>query len=83
MKNSALLLGLVASVCFAQPSWEQSRIYGIGGILSLSYSPDGKKLVFGGIGGAQSWDAESWSLDQQFFGHTGIVRGVAWSPDGS
>ena len=83
MKNSALLVALVASVCIAQPSWEQSRIYGIGGILSLSYSPDGKKLVFAGIGGAQSWDVESWSLDQQLLGHTGIVRSATWSPDQS
>src|SRR6516165_8418431 len=62
MKSSSLLVVLLSAVCAAEPSWETTRVYGLGVIYSLSYSPDGSKLLISGIAGTQLW-AVAWSPD--------------------
>src|SRR5712692_8607354 len=95
MKNPMLVIALVSAICTAGPSsgrtasaengesWEPSRVFGLGTVYSLSYSPDGTKLVISGIAGAQLWDVASWSVESQFLGHQGAVRSAGWSSDQS
>src|SRR5258708_5361283 len=83
MKNSPLLFILFSALCAAEPSWETTRVYGLGSVYSLSYSPDGSKLVTSGVAGAQLWDVAPWTVERQFLGHQGAVRSASWSPDQS
>ncbi|QZH62464.1 TIR domain-containing protein [Mycolicibacterium farcinogenes] len=47
------------------------------------FSPDGKKVASGHGPFVQLWDTETWSPIGDFIkGHTGDVKGVAFSPDG-
>src|SRR5713101_3480606 len=95
MNKSLLVVALLSALYTAAPSsgsmrsaengvsWEPSRIFGLGPVYSLSYSPDGTKLVISGLAGAQLWDVASWSVERQFLGHQGGVRSASWSPDQS
>src|SRR5260370_32168433 len=83
MKNSALLAALVATVCAAEPTWQTSRVYGLGALYSLGCSPDGSKLLVSGVAGTQVLDVATWTVETQFLGHLGIVYAASWSPDQS
>ncbi len=49
----------------------------------LSLSPDGKRLVTGGIDGTiRVWNAETGEFVRALVGHDSYVYGLAWSPDG-
>src|SRR5260370_8098825 len=83
MKNSALLAAVVGTVCAAAPSWQSSRVSGLGALYSLAYSPDGSKLLVSGVAGTQVLDVATWTVETQFLGHLGIVYAASWSPDQS
>jgi WD40 repeat protein/serine/threonine protein kinase len=52
-------------------------------VSSVSFSPDGKRIVGGSGGGAvEVWDAETGQLTAMLKGHTNEVTSVAFSPDG-
>ena len=52
-----------------------------GGVFSVAYSPDGRRIVSGG-GELKVWDAESGEEMLTLKGHTSIAYSVAFSPDG-
>ncbi|MCY3019615.1 MAG: hypothetical protein NTW87_11375, partial [Planctomycetota bacterium] len=53
------------------------------GVLSVAFSPDGKRALSGSEDKAlKLWDVESGRELRTFTGHTDYVRGVAFSPDG-
>ncbi len=54
-----------------------------GGVWAVAWSPDGTRLLTGGYGGAQVWDAATAEPLHRLTGHTGGVWAVAWSPDGT
>src|SRR6516225_4011051 len=91
MKKSPLALTCIliafcstpAALAQNDPHWDASRVFGIGSIYSLSYSPDGAKLLMAGVAGAQLWDVETWSVEREFLGHQGVVQAATWSPDQS
>jgi len=52
-------------------------------ILSLAWSPDGKRLAAGGTDGLVHLIPLTGGLSPvTLAGHTGVVRSIAWSPDG-
>jgi WD40 repeat protein len=52
-------------------------------VLSVAFSPDGKRLATAGWGGtAIIWDAATGKDIATLRGHTGYVTSVAFSPDG-
>jgi WD40 repeat protein len=54
-----------------------------GSILAMAYSQDGKRLAFGYYeGDAEVWDTHTWIRLPFSVEHTGLVQGVAFSPDG-
>ena len=54
------------------------------GVICLAFSPDGKRLVTGGKNhGVKVWDAEKGQVILELTGHTNVIRGVAFSPDGN
>ncbi len=55
-----------------------------GGVISLAYSPDGKRLVLAGRDLAQvhDLDAPGRPLIHELTGHVGFIYAVAYSPDG-
>ena len=53
-------------------------------VLSVAYSPDGRKLASGDKNGTvRIWNAQTGSLRYTLYGHTNSVFSVAFSPDGS
>jgi WD40 repeat protein/serine/threonine protein kinase len=54
-------------------------------VYSVAFSPpDGRYLASGGIDRAlRLWDRDTGNEIQAFYGHGGLVRGLAFSPDGS
>jgi WD40 repeat protein/serine/threonine protein kinase len=54
-----------------------------GGALTKAFSPDGRRLVTGGVGGtARVWDALTGRLIREGGRHAGWVAHAAFSPDG-
>ena len=52
-------------------------------VRSISWSPDGTRLVSGSYDGvARIWDVKTARTLLTYFRHKGDVRSVAWSPDG-
>ena len=55
----------------------------IGTVDSVAYSPDGKRIVSGGVDKTvKVWDAATGQEALSLKGHTGAVTSVAYSPDG-
>jgi len=55
-----------------------------GQVLSVAFSPDGKKIVSGGRDKTvRLWDLQGNQIGQSFKGHKDIVTSVAFSPDGN
>jgi WD40 repeat protein len=53
------------------------------GVLSVAWSPDGKRIASGsGDQTVQVWDAATGAHPYTYHGHAGNVNAVAWSPDG-
>jgi len=69
---------------FAQGNLPPVRTLGFGDVLSVVFSPDGRYLAVGTIGGSsvQLIDTSSWQVIRTFEGHTSGVTSVAFSPDG-
>ena len=54
-----------------------------GGVFSVSFSPDGKRIVSGsGDQTLKVWDAQTGQETLTLKGHSGSVRSVSFSPDG-
>ena len=54
-----------------------------GSYASSSWSPDGRKVLLGGVDGAVTlWDVATRSCAATLGGHMGAVLGCAWCPDG-
>ncbi|UOX89931.1 pentapeptide repeat-containing protein [Amycolatopsis sp. FBCC-B4732] len=54
-----------------------------GHVNSVTWSPDGTRILTGGDGGAKIWDRVTGQLLDQFTGHVGSVLVASWSPDGT
>ena len=53
-------------------------------VFSVSYSPDGKKIISGSWDGTlRIWDAQSGTLENVLRGHTDKVNTVRYSSDGA
>ena len=57
--------------------WRDAR-----GTQALAFAPDGKRFAFVGWHGVELWSVSAWKQLRQFEGHEGVVRSVAFSPDG-
>jgi hypothetical protein len=62
---------------------EPVQVYGLGGVSTAAFSPDGTKILVGAAGNACLFDAATGVRVRTFCGHTGSVRSVAFSPDGA
>jgi len=52
-------------------------------VVSVGFSPDGRRLVTGDRGGGlMLWETRQWDRVARLSGHRGAVTGVAWRPDG-
>jgi WD40 repeat protein len=56
---------------------------GVGVLTSMSYSPDGARIVTSSLPAAQVWDARTGKQITQLKGHGDYVNSAAFSPDGS
>ena len=66
---------------------QQQQLVGHQGVvMSVSWSPDGRRLASGGSGreGGELfvWDADSGKLVHAFEGHPGVVSALSWVPGG-
>jgi len=59
------------------------RTFGMGTLEAVAYSPDGQHIATCGSNGAFLWEVATGHWVRKFMGHTGIVRSVAFSPDGT
>ena len=62
---------------------EALQQYGLGTLARAAYSPDGKRIITGGGGGAFLWDAETGQVIRRFLAPNHTVHSLAFSPDGS
>jgi eukaryotic-like serine/threonine-protein kinase len=56
---------------------------GHGGVRSLDFDHDGKRLVTGGAENTRIWDTNTGETLHVLSGHEGLVRSAVFSPDGS
>jgi dipeptidyl aminopeptidase/acylaminoacyl peptidase len=69
----------------AEKRREPLRFWAPGRVLSVSFSPDGKRIVSGSNGSDDTlkvWDAQTGHETLTFKGHSGSVHSVSFSPDG-
>src|SRR5262249_47579298 len=77
-----------AKVWDARTGMPLLNLKGPGYVWSVSYSPDGTRIVTGGAGlghpvEAKVWDARTGNSLLDLKGHTDDVRSVSFSPDGT
>ena len=79
-----LAAGNFGQVGLSQGEIPPVRTLGVGAVASVVFSPDGRYLAVGTIGGSsvQLIDTSSWQVIRTFEGHTSGVTSVAISPDG-
>lgn len=77
----ALCLAAVCGVASAMDDGLPNRQFGFGEVKSVAFSPDGEKLLVGGLN-AVLIDAESGEHVVTFFGHTVTVKSAVYSSDG-
>jgi WD40 repeat protein len=64
-------------------NWVVSEGVPLNCVISVVYSPDGRRIVSGSYDGTiKIWDAESGRELRTLMGHTGAVYSMAYSPDG-
>jgi WD40 repeat protein len=88
-------LGLLEECQWNLRDWEHRHLWTLynsnqatlqghkGSVLSVAYSPDGKRIVSGSQDNTvKVWDANKGQEILSFKGHTSAVDSVVWSPDG-
>lgn len=58
------------------------RALGFGNVLAAEFSPDGKRLAVAGNSVVFLLNADTYEVEKQLFGHTGLINTLKWSPDG-